>query len=139
MPAADRRLAIFSATARHDFGHAGGFLVLGAATAAALQVAVPRSLLDGLGGSGVGAVITLGLLAVVLAVCSEADAFVAASLVQFSATARLAFMVVGPAVDVKLIALQAGTFGRSFAARFAPATFLVALASAALVGGLLLR
>jgi hypothetical protein len=48
-------------------------------------------------------------------------------------------MVVGPAVDVKLIALQAGTFGRSFAARFAPATFLVALASAVIVGGLLLR
>ena len=138
-PAAHSRLAIFSATARHDFGHAGGFLVLGAATAATLQVVVPRSLLDGLGGSGPGAVITLGLLAVLLAVCSEADAFVAASLVQFSATARLAFMVVGPAVDVKLIALQAGTFGRSFAVRFAPATFLVALTSAIIVGGLVLR
>ena len=138
-PATDSRLAIFSATARHDFGHAGGFLVLGAATAATLQVVVPRSLLDGLGGSGPGAVITLGLLAVLLAVCSEADAFVAASLVQFSATARLAFMVVGPAVDVKLIALQAGTFGRSFAVRFAPATFLVALTSAIIVGGLVLR
>ncbi|MDQ1506315.1 MAG: uncharacterized protein QOD57_4042, partial [Actinomycetota bacterium] len=78
------RLAVFSATARHDFGHAGGFLVLGAATAATLQVLVPRSLLDGLGGSGPGAVVTLALLAVLLAVCSEADAFVAASLVQFS-------------------------------------------------------
>ena len=76
-PATDSRLAVFSATARHDFGHAGGFLVLGAATAATLQVVVPRSLLDGLGGSGPGAVITLGLLAVLLAVCSEADAFVA--------------------------------------------------------------
>ena len=113
--------------------------MLGAATAATLQVVVPRSLLDGLGGSGPGAVITLGLIAVLLAVCSEADAFVAASLVQFSATARLAFMVVGPAVDVKLIALQAGTFGRSFAVRFAPATFLVALTSAIIVGGSVLR
>jgi uncharacterized membrane protein YraQ (UPF0718 family) len=137
--AASDRLAVFSATARHDFGHAGGFLVLGAAMAATLQVVVPRSLLDRLGGSGVGAVLTLGLLAVLLAVCSEADAFVAASLVQFSPTARLAFMVVGPAVDVKLIALQAGTFGRSFAVRFAPITFVAALLSAALVGGTLLR
>lgn len=48
-----RRRAVFSATARHDFGHAGGFLVLGAATAATLQVVMPRSFLDGLGGSGV--------------------------------------------------------------------------------------
>jgi uncharacterized membrane protein YraQ (UPF0718 family) len=133
-----RRLAIFSATARHDFGHAGGFLVLGAATAATLQVVVPRSLLDDLGGSGISAVLTLGLLAVVLAVCSEADAFVAASLVQFSPTARLAFMVVGPTVDVKLIALQIGTFGRSFALRFAPATFVVAVVCAVLVGWLFL-
>jgi uncharacterized membrane protein YraQ (UPF0718 family) len=133
------RLAVFTATARHDFGHAGGFLALGAAAAATLQVAVPRSLLDGLGGSGPTAVLTLGVLAVLLAVCSEADAFVAASLVQFSPTARLAFMVVGPAVDVKLIALQTGTFGRSFAARFAPAAFLVALVSAVVVGGLVLR
>jgi hypothetical protein len=31
-------------------------------------------------------------------------------------------------VDVKLFALQAGTFGRGFAVRFAPATFLVAMA-----------
>jgi uncharacterized protein len=129
-----RRLATFSATARHDFGHAGGFLVLGAATAATLQVVVPRSLLDGLSGSGPGAILTLGVLAVVLAVCSEADAFVAASLVQFSPTAQLAFMVVGPAVDVKLIALQAGTFGRSFPVRFAPATFAVALVCTGVVG-----
>ena len=41
-----------------------------------------------------------------MAICSEADAFVAASLTQFSLTSRLAFMVVGPMVDVKLIALQ---------------------------------
>jgi hypothetical protein len=129
-----RRWAVFSATARHDFGHAGGFLVLGAATAATLQVVVPRTLLDHLGGSGIGAVLTLGLLAVVLAVCSEADAFVAASLVQFSPTARLVFMVVGPAVDVKLVALQIGTFGRSFALRFAPATFIVAVVCAGVVG-----
>jgi uncharacterized protein len=137
-PTHQQRLAVLSATARHDFGHAGGFLVLGAATAATLQVAVPRSLLDGLSGSGISAVLTLAVMAVVLAVCSEADAFVAASLVQFSPTARLAFMVVGPAVDVKLIALQIGTFGRSFAVRFAPATFAVAVGCAALVGWWLL-
>ena len=83
-------------------------------------------------------VVVLGLLAVLLAICSEADAFVAASLTQFSLTARLAFMVVGPIVDVKLIALQAGTFGPKFAVRFAPATFVVALLASLLVGWWLL-
>jgi uncharacterized protein len=135
---AANRWEIFAATARHDFGHAGGFLVLGAAMAATLQTVIPRSLFDALGGSGPASVLSLGVLAVVLAVCSEADAFVAASLTQFSPTARLAFMVVGPVVDVKLVALQAGTFGRAFAVRFAPAAFAVAMACAAVVGWWLL-
>jgi uncharacterized protein len=63
---------------------------------------------------------------------------VAAGLTQFSPTARLAFLVVGPMVDVKLVALQVGTFGRSFAVRFAPLTFVVAIASAAVFGWWLL-
>jgi uncharacterized membrane protein YraQ (UPF0718 family) len=80
----------------------------------------------------------LGLLAVALAVCSEVDAFVAASLRQFPLEARLVFLVVGPAVDVKLVAMQVGVFGRRFATRFAPLTFAVAVVSAALVGRWLL-
>ena len=63
---------------------------------------------------------------------------VAASLSQFSLTARLAFLVVGPMVDLKLFAMQAGTFGRAFALRFAPATFVLALLVAAAVGAVLL-
>src|SRR6266542_1094792 len=85
-----------------------------------------------------GPLLALAGLAVVMAICSEADAFVAASLTQFSLTARLAFMVVSPMVDVKLIALQAGTFGRRFAVRFAPLTLVVALVCSALVGRWLL-
>jgi uncharacterized membrane protein YraQ (UPF0718 family) len=131
-------LSVLVETAQHDLLQAGGFLIVGAATAATLQTVVPRSILDGVAGSGVLSVLALGCLAVVMAICSEADAFVAASLTQFSLTARLAFMVVGPMVDVKLIALQAGTFGGRFAMRFAPLTFVVALGSALLVGWWLL-
>jgi uncharacterized membrane protein YraQ (UPF0718 family) len=79
----------------------------------------------------------LASLAVIVAICSEAAAFVAASFTQFSATGQLAFMVVGPMVDVKLISLQASTFGRRFAVRFAPATFAAAVAASVLVGALL--
>jgi uncharacterized membrane protein YraQ (UPF0718 family) len=128
------RATVFAGTAQHDFLHAGGFLIVGAATAATLQTAVPRSVLDAVAGSGLWAALALAALAVVMAICSEADAFVAASLTQFSLTARLAFMTVGPMVDVKLIALQTGTFGGRFAARFAPLTFVVAVGSALLVG-----
>jgi uncharacterized membrane protein YraQ (UPF0718 family) len=128
------RWEAFRVSVRHDFVHAGGFLVIGGITAATLNVAVPRGVLDAVGSNVWLSVLALGALAVVLAICSEADAFVAASLSQFSLTAKLAFMVVGPTVDVKLVALQTGTFGRRFAIRFAPLTFVVALASSALIG-----
>ena len=125
-------------TASHDLAQALGMLTIGAASAAFLNVTVPRSWLDHLAGNAIAGIVALALLAVVLAVCSEADAFIAASLTQFSLTARLAFMVVGPAVDVKLIAMQVGTFGRGFAVRFAPLALVVAAVAAAVVGTLLL-
>src|SRR6266536_275934 len=131
-------LAVLAATAQHDLLQAGGFLIVGAATAATLQTVVPRSVLDAVAGAGPLAFLALAALAVAMALCSEADAFVAASLTQFSLGARLAFLVVGPMVDVKLIALQAGTFGRGFALRFAPLTLAVALVSSAVVAWWLL-
>ncbi|WP_407704544.1 permease [Streptomyces spongiae] len=132
------RLHDFRSGLQHDFLHAGGFLVVGAAAAATFNIVVPRSVLDVFTGSPWLSVLLLAVLAVVLCVCSEADAFVAASLTGFSPTARLAFMVVGPMVDLKLIALQAGTFGRAFALRFSAVTWLVAVTSSVLVGWWLL-
>lgn len=128
------RWAVFAETARADLADAGGFLVIGALTAAALNVLVPQSWFEVVGRNAVLGVTVMALLAVVLALCSEADAFVAASLSALPLLPRLVFLVVGPAVDVKLIALQAGTFGRAFVARFAPATFVVAVASSVLIG-----
>ncbi|MFB7931647.1 permease [Streptomyces sp. NPDC056039] len=137
-PASGGGVRAFVSGLQHDFLHAGGFLVVGAAAAATFNIVVPRSLLEVFTGSVWLSVLLLAVLAVVLCVCSEADAFVAASLSGFSPTARLAFMVVGPMVDLKLIALQTGTFGRAFALRFSSVTWLVAVASSVLVGWWLL-
>lgn len=134
----EHRWAVLAETARHDLVSAGGFLVLGAVTAAALSVLVPAEWTDALAGRLLLAIVVMAVLAVVLALCSEADAFVAASLSMLPLLPRLVFLVVGPAVDVKLIALQAGTFGRAFAARFAPATFVVAIACACAAGAVVL-
>ncbi|WTW94675.1 permease [Streptomycetaceae bacterium NBC_01309] len=123
---------------QHDFLHAGGFLVVGAVTAATLNVTVPKDVIDAVSDNWWIGIIALAFLAVILAVCSEADAFVAASLTGFSPTAKLAFMVVGPMVDVKLIALQSGTFGKGFAARFSSVTFVVAVLTSIAVGWWLL-
>ncbi|OJF12611.1 hypothetical protein BG844_19715 [Couchioplanes caeruleus subsp. caeruleus] len=128
----------FWAAARHDVMHAGGFLVLGAAAAATINVVVPEAWLNALADNPVLSVLALAVLAVLLSLCSEADAFVAASLSQFSLTSRLVFLVVGPMVDLKLISMQTGVFGRRFAARFAPVTFAVAVLVGSVAGAVLL-
>lgn len=106
--------------------------------AAVLSVLVPSAWTEALGGQMIAAVLVMAVLAVVLALCSEADAFVAASLSTLPLLPRLVFIVDGPAVDVKLAALQAGTFGRAFAVRFGAATFVVAVACAMAAGLLFL-
>ncbi|KHO20447.1 membrane protein [Mycolicibacterium setense] len=132
------RWAVFTEAARHDFLSAASYLVVGAAAAAALHVLVPPWVYEHLAGQIVLGVITMAALAVVLALCSEADAFVAASLTMLPLLPRLVFLVVGPAVDLKLFAMQAGMFGRAFAVRFAPTTFVVATLVATGVGLLIL-
>jgi len=132
------RWTVFTEAARHDFLQAASYLVIGAMAAAALHVVVPPWVFEHLAGNLVVGILTMGLLAVVLALCSEADAFVAASLTMMPLVPRLVFLVVGPAIDVKLFAMQAGMFGRAFAIRFAPATFVVATVAATAIGLLIL-
>ncbi|MFS4104861.1 permease [Streptomyces sp. PD-S100-1] len=132
------RGAAFWGSVRHDVMHAGGFLVVGALAAATLKALAPASWLRTAAGNPLVAVVALAALAVLLSICSEADAFVAASLSQFSLTARLVFLVVGPMIDLKLFALQAGAFGRGFALRFAPATLALAVLGSVLTGAVLL-
>lgn len=134
----DSRWTVFTQAASHDFLQAGSYLVIGALAAAALRVVVPSWVYEHLAGHLLLGVLTMALLAVVLALCSEADAFIAASMTMLPLLPRLVFLVVGPAVDVKLVAMQAGMFGRSFAVRFAPTTFVVATAVASAVGWLIL-
>lgn len=132
------RWRIFRESMQHDLLHAGGFLVVGALAAASVNVLAPRDWVAAVAQLPVVSVLAMAALAVVLSICSEADAFVAVSFTEFSATAKLAFLVVGPMVDLKLIALQAGTFGWSFVRRFVPLTLLLTLVFSFAIGGWLL-
>lgn len=126
----------FRSTAMHDLLQAGGFLVIGAAAAAAIKVFMPLSFLGILLDNPWLAIIAMAALAVLLSLCSEADAFVVASLSTLSPTAQLTFLVVGPMVDIKLFAMQSGAFGPKFATRFMPLTLVCCTAAAALIGWL---
>ena len=122
------------ATARHEFLHAGGWLVLGGITAATLQVLVHRTVLDAVAGNEWVAIPRASSAHVCAGHLLEGRGLVATGLNHFSLTSRLVCLVVGPAVDLKLVALQAGVFGRGFALRFAPMAFIVAVMVTTLVG-----
>jgi hypothetical protein len=124
----------FWAACRDRVVQAGGFLVIGAFVAAVLTAAVPPRWLEATAAIPVFSAIALALLAVLLSICSEGGAFVAASLSQFSLTARLTFLVVGPVADLRVFSRHVGWFGASFAVRFAPATLVVAIVVSGLLG-----
>lgn len=128
----------FVETVRHDFLHASGFLVIGAILAAGVNTFVPRHIVDTVAGQAVLGVLTLALFAFVVALCSESDAFVAASFTAFSDTAKLVFLVVGPAMDVKLAAMETGAFGGAFTRQFVPVVVGTAILSACGIGWWLL-
>ncbi len=92
--------------AADDFLNVGQFLVLGAFAAALSQTFVPRASFLALAETPLAAILVMMALAVALNLCSEADAFVAASFrYSLPLSAQLAFMVLGPMLDLKLLAM----------------------------------
>lgn len=127
----DRRWPAFFEHVTADFILLGKYLIVGAAVAAALQTFVPQSVIGAVADSPILNILAMMALAGLLSLCSESDAFVAASFVQFGLAAQLAFLVFGPMVDAKLGFLYAGTFSRGFLR-----TVVVSVAAVTLAGAL---
>lgn len=86
-------------------------LIVGSAIAGAVQVIVPRSALIAIGSDPVLSIVAMILLAVTVAICSNVDSFFALSFAStFTNGSLVAFLLVGPIVDVKMIALLRTTF-----------------------------
>ena len=126
--------AAFSTHLVSDFLFMGKFIVLGAALSALVQATVPQSLIAKLGGTPVLAALSLMAVAYVLSLCSEADAFIAASFTSFSPGAQLAFLVLGPIVDMKLTVLYGATFRGWFVPRLLLATVPLIVAGSLVFG-----
>lgn len=86
-------------------------LVIGSALAGAVQVLVPRDMLLAIGSNPVLSIVAMMALAMTVAICSNVDAFFALSFAStFSSGALIAFLLVGPLVDIKMLALLRTTF-----------------------------
>ncbi|MCI0700226.1 MAG: permease [Planctomycetia bacterium] len=105
------RLGNISATAMHDFVDITLFLIIGAALAAAAKLFITPGQVEALSrDQPYLAIPAMMALAVVMCLCSEADAFVAASFTKMHTSAKLAFLVLGPMLDLKLLLMYTRVF-----------------------------
>jgi len=98
-----------------EFLEMGLFLILGACAAGLFKVFLPQEWLAFVSTNLWMAVPAMMGLAVLMSICSEADAFVAASLSMFPRPALLAFLALGPMLDLKLLPAFLSVFQRRVA------------------------
>lgn len=86
-------------------------LVIGSALAGAVQVLIPREALLAIGSNPALSIVAMMALAMVVSICSNVDAFFALSFAStFTPGSIVAFLLVGPLVDIKMLALMRTTF-----------------------------
>jgi uncharacterized membrane protein YraQ (UPF0718 family) len=106
-----QKVGNISETALHDFVDITVFLILGAVLAALSRLFLSHDQMQRLALSypGLAILIFMGL-AILLCICSEADAFIAASFRAVPAAPKLAFLVLGPMLDLKLYMMYTRVF-----------------------------
>jgi uncharacterized membrane protein YraQ (UPF0718 family) len=99
--------------AMDDFLAVGHYLVIGAFIAALAQTYIERSSFLALSEIPLLSVALMASLAILLNLCSEADAFIAASFQGLmSVPAQMAFLLTGPMFDLKLLLMYRSVFRR---------------------------
>jgi hypothetical protein len=105
-----KRVGNVSETALHDFVDITLYLILGSLFAALTCLLIPKDqVAEWSQYFPISAIAVMMLLAVLLCLCSEADAFVAASFSTMPA-AKLGFLVLGPMLDLKLFLMYRTMF-----------------------------
>jgi hypothetical protein len=76
-----------------------------------VQVAVPREILLTLGSNPAWSIAAMLVLAFVISICSNVDAFFALAFKDtFTAGSLVSFLVFGPMIDIKLLSLMRTTY-----------------------------
>jgi uncharacterized membrane protein YraQ (UPF0718 family) len=110
--------------AAFDFLDVGFYLIIGAAIASVFNTAIHREVLLPLASNHLFATTGMMVLAGLLSLCSTSDAFIAANFLAFPVTAKLAFMVFGPMMDMKLLFMYGLVFKKRFTLSFAAGLFV---------------
>lgn len=112
-----------------EFFDMGKYLLFGALVSSVLQVFIARETLVAIGQTPLTSHLVMMGMAYVFSLCSEADAFIAASFANtFHAGSLLAFLVFGPMIDVKNTLMLLSTFRFGFVVKLVGIVTLLVLA-----------
>nr|WP_227935972.1 permease [Alkalihalobacillus deserti] len=110
-----KRLKSMLEHAIDEFFDMGKFLIMGAILAAFVQTYISTKSILGLGEGIVASTLIMMGLAYLLSLCSEADAFIAASFRHlFPQTSLLGFLIYGPMLDLKNTIMMMAVFNIRF-------------------------
>jgi len=123
----DNRITAALRSGQKDFVEVGVYFTIGVAITSLFNTGIaPGAVwLDSLAGNPVVAPAALMTLAFILSLCSTSDAFIAATLAKFTWSAKLAFLVFGPMMDVKLIFLYQTVLSKKFILALSISLFVV--------------
>ena len=99
-------------TAMSDFLDTAMYFTIGVIITSVFNTQVNQAILSTVAGNEWLALPSIMGLAMVLSLCSTSDAFIAAPMASFSMAAKLAFLVFGPMMDIKLLFMYSGVFKR---------------------------
>lgn len=81
------------------------------------------------------AILVMMLMAFILSLCSEADAFIGASLLStFGVAPIMAFLLIGPMVDIKNLMMMAKSFKKAFILQFVSLSSLIIIIYCLILG-----
>ncbi|MGM0873786.1 MAG: permease [Bacillota bacterium] len=107
----NKRIKAMFEHAIDEFFDMGKYLIIGAILASLVQTFISTKSILGLGEGFLGSTLVMMGLAYILSLCSEADAFIAASFSHlFPKTSILGFLIYGPMLDLKNTIMMMSVF-----------------------------
>lgn len=112
-------------TAMGDFLDTSMYFTIGVIITSVFNTQVDQSILDTVARNEWLAVPAIMGLAMVLSLCSTSDAFIVAPMAVFSLASKLAFLVFGPMMDIKLLFMYSAVFKRRVVMAFLIGLFIL--------------
>ncbi|EPX30987.1 permease [Streptococcus agalactiae] len=130
-----QKIFLALAHAIDEFFDTGRYLVFGTLIASGMQIYLPTRVLTTIGHSPITAILVMMLLAFILSLCSEADAFIGASLLStFGIAPVMAFLLIGPMIDIKNLMMMVNSFKTRFIVQFISVSSLIIIIYCLFVG-----